>query len=124
MGTQNPFAAAVPAGQEVGLPAWPNQPYLAIFRVVGVAALTPYQLPWVEIPQGMELAIKGYPTNLGLVYVSYSPSAVLNINTAWPLVASEALHLAGINALAYWFCSALIGESIICTVEQRSRSGG
>lgn len=105
------------------LPGWPNQPFLEVFRVVGTAAMTPYQLPYCMIPHGMALVVKGYPTNGGLVYISGTSHGVLNINSAYPLVASEVLELFGINAANYYMCAAVAGESIICVVEKATRGG-
>lgn len=48
----------------------------------------PYNLPDMQVPDGMELMVMAWPLNAvgSLIYVSYSASGATNINQGWPLV--------------------------------------
>jgi len=49
---------------------------------------TPYNLPDMQVPDGMELMVMAWPGNAigSLIYVSYSASGATNLNQVWPLV--------------------------------------
>ena len=80
-----------------------------------------YRFADIPVPNGMSLLIKGWPTNLGLVYVGYSPT--IDVNTSYPLARNETLSVAVQNANALYVSAVNAGDSVVLLVERRGFSG-
>lgn len=112
-------------GQAINLTVqgYPDNTELIIAHRVQIAALArPYQLPWVVVPDGMALQIKGWPTNGGIIYVGSSRATCVNLNQAWPLLANEAVGYFIKNADKLFISGTAIGDWAVITVEQRRRA--
>ncbi|GAJ25123.1 unnamed protein product, partial [marine sediment metagenome] len=85
------------------------------------AVATAYQVPDMEIPDGMSLAIKSSPVNaLGsLIFVARTPAECTNPNSAWPLIQNESITYQVKNAGAFFVSTNIAGSITIFTAEQR-----
>jgi hypothetical protein len=97
----------------------PNTSGVVSFRLQCPAAATAYKLPECAIPDGFELAIKGWPANAGLIYVAGAQLEAININQVWPLLPNEVIHYKVSNAKSIWVSAVTAGDIVVCTVEQR-----
>jgi len=88
-------------------------------RVQITALNTPVQLPWIVVPNGMALQIKGWPTNGGIIYVGSSRATCVSPNQAWPLLANEAVGYFVKNAEKLFVSGTAVGDWAAITVEQR-----
>ena len=83
-----------------------------------------YRLPSLAVPDGMQLQIKGAPTNWGVVYVARSEVKAGQPTLAWPLLPNEAIGYAVKNADALWIGAVLAPpiiaaqDGVFITVEQ------
>jgi len=110
--------------QVAGYP--PNTETMIATRVQIVALGRHYQLPDIAVPDGFMLQLKGWPTNLGTIYIGNAQGTVTNINQVWPLIPNEAvgygvknareLYVAGIAPPAG---ASIVGDWLGITVEQR-----
>jgi len=99
---------------------YPDNTETIIATRVQIAALnTPYQLPWVVVPDGMALQIKGWPTNGGIIYVGSSRATCVSPNQTWPLLANEAVGYFVKNAEKLFISGTAVGDWAVITVEQR-----
>jgi len=109
--------------QVAGYP--PNTESMIATRVQVPVLGRHYRLPDIAVPDDFLLQLKGWPTNLGTLYVGNSQGTVTNINQVWPLLPNEAigyrvknareLYVAGIAPPAG---ASVIGDWLVITVEQ------
>jgi len=97
----------------------PNTETITATRVLIAAVNTAYQLPDIVVPDDMNLQLKGWPTNAGIIYVGYSRATCININQVWPLLANEAIGYRVKNANAIFISGTVPGDWLAITVEQR-----
>jgi hypothetical protein len=100
----------------------PNANSIEATRVQIAALNTAYQLPWVVVPEGMALQVKGWPTNGGTLYMGYSRAACINLNQVWPLLANEAIGYYIQNANQLFVSGNAVGDFAVLTVEQMRRA--
>jgi len=94
---------------------------------VQIAALgRHYQLPDIAVPDGFTLQLKGWPANLGTIYVGNSQGTVTNINQVWALIPNEAIGYGVKNAKELYVAgiappagASIVGDWLGITVEQR-----
>jgi len=100
----------------------PNAEGARTFAVLCPAVAIPYQVPDMEIPDGMALAMKASPLNLvnSLIFVARTPAECTNPNSAWPLVPNEAITYGVQNANAFFVSTNMAGSIAIFSAEQRS----
>lgn len=110
--------------QVAGYP--PNTETMIATRVQIVALGRYYQLPDIAVPDGFILQVKGWPTNLGTVYVGNSQGTVTNINQVWSLLPNEAIGYGVKNAKELYVSgiappagASIAGDWVVITVEQR-----
>ena len=96
-----------------------NTESIATTRLLIAALNTPYQLPDIVVPDDMELQLKGWPTNAGLIYVGNSRATCTNINSVWPLLANEAIGYRVKNANRIFVSGTVAGDWLAITVEKR-----
>lgn len=96
-----------------------NPESFTAFRALCAAANTPYRLPDRSIPYKMTLVVKALPTNGGVIYVAPSAADSVNVNSAYTLIANEAVELEIINANKVYIAATAAGEGVTCIVEQR-----
>ncbi len=98
-----------------------NADYPLSGRIVFTAALTPVQLPDINIPDGFEIAIKSWPANPlgGYILVAKSASDGRNIDSAWPLIANESITYRIKNAREIFVAATAVPAWVNWTVEQR-----
>lgn len=101
------------------LPAVPNTAGIRSFRVVCAVANRGYQLLDSPIPDDMELIVKAWHLNGGLIYVGRNRADAENPNTAYPLLANESIGYRVKNADSIWISATVAGEFVSCTSEQR-----
>jgi hypothetical protein len=89
------------------------------FRVQCQVAGVAYQLPDYPIPDGFQLALKGWPGNANLIYIGPTEASAVSINQIFPLLPNEPLNLQVSNASAVWFSGLNAGDWVVCVVEQR-----
>ncbi len=97
----------------------PNTERIISTRVFIENLNTPFQLPDIIVPDDMELQIKAWPTNGGLIYVGESRVAATNVNQVWPLLGNEAIGYRIQNAEEIFISGTIVGNSAVVTVEQR-----
>lgn len=100
-----------------GYPA--NTDTIVSGRVAVTAVGTVTQLPDIDIPDDMQLQLKAWPTNAGLIYVGNAQSTAGNINQIWPLIANEGINYRVKNANAIYISGTAVGDWLAYTVEQR-----
>lgn len=97
----------------------------AIMTRVAIAALdTPYRLPDIEVPDDMQLLMKAWPTNAGIIYVAREGPYARNVNQSYPLLPNENYGLRVKNANELWVAGitgagSFAGDFLAVTVEQR-----
>ncbi len=107
-------------GLSISTQGWvPNASGIRSTRVVCPTALQGYNLPDISVPEDMQLLIKGWPANFGLIYVGESLGTAGNINQIWPLLPNENVGYRITNANLIWVSAVLANDSAVCTVEQR-----
>ncbi len=97
----------------------PNVTGIIATRVLIVAANQQYSLPDIEVPDDMFLQIKGWPTNLGIIYVSGTRTGATNENQVWPLLANEAIGYRIRNADEIYVSGTIAGDFAVVTAEQK-----
>lgn len=104
----------------------PNTEGVQSVRLQLSIALQPYQLPDMEIPEGMVLNIKAWPLNGAgnLVYIGYSQGQSTNLNDVWPLIPNEAIQYQIKNANVLWASGAIANLFVCLTCEKRKRRNG
>ncbi len=112
-------AELLEATTDMALAVVPNADTIISTRVLIAAVLRAYNLPDIVVPDDMELQIKGWPTNAGIIYVGYSRATAFNIESAWPLLANEAIGYRIHNADEIWVSGTVAGDLAAITVEQR-----
>jgi len=110
--------------QVAGYP--PNTESMTATRVQIAVLGRHYQLPDIAVPDGFVLQLKGWPANLGTIYVGNAQGTVTNINQVWPLIPSEAIGYGVKNAKELYVAgiappagASIIGDWVAITVEQR-----
>ena len=97
----------------------PNADGITSGRLNVQALNTARQLPHLVVPDDMEIQLKGWPTNLGIIYVASTDPAAKNINTVWPLLANEAIGYRIKNLNELYFSGTVVGNWVCWTVEKR-----
>ena len=110
--------------QVAGYP--PNTESMTATRVQIAVLGRHYQLSDIAVPDGFILQIKGWPANLGTVYVGNAQGTVTNINQVWPLLPNEAIGYGVKNARELYVAgiappagASIVGDWVAITVEQR-----
>lgn len=103
-----------------GVAVVPNADTIRSTRLQIAALNTPYQLPDVPVPDTMELLIKGWPGNFGIIYIAENQPSATNINQVWPIIANELVAYKVKNANCIWVSGTVVGDFVGFTVEQRS----
>jgi hypothetical protein len=104
----------------VNVSGYPENTITTISTRVQIAALnTPVQLPHIDIPDGMALQLKAWPTNGGMLMISDSRSGALDPNSAWPLIANEGIRYYVKNANVIYVSGNVVGDWLGITVEHR-----
>lgn len=98
-----------------------NTESISATRLLIAALNTAYQLPWIVVPDDMELQLKGWPTNAGIIYVGNSRATCININQVWPLLANEAIGYRVKNADVIFVSGTVAGDWLAITAEKRGR---
>jgi len=93
------------------------------FQMTCAAANVAYRLPDKAVPYGMSLVIKALVGNFGNVYIGAGTAEAANLNTAYPLIANEAVELQIINSMRVYVSAAVAGDGIVCIVEQKEGGG-
>ena len=97
----------------------PNADYAVATRVQCPAANTPYRLPYIMVPDDMELVLLGWPLNAGWIQIGWSPAECTNINQSYPLLPGAVVGYRVKNAECFYVSAATAGDSVVLTVEQR-----
>ena len=100
-----------------------NLPEITAFRVIPTAANTAFRLPDRTIPDGMELVIKSEHDNAGIIYVANTQAEATNPNSAYTLIANEAVEYKVSTPQHIWISATVLGEGVVCTVEQAAGGG-
>jgi len=116
----------IPGGGGGGAAVHPPNATTIDAQLVSCAFAQPktFRLPSIDIPDGMELQIKGAPNNRGIVYVARSETKAASIFTSWPLLPNEAIGYKVKNAQEIWIGAQLAPptvpaqEGVYITVEQ------
>ena len=110
--------------QVAGYP--PNTESVIATRVQIAVLGRHYQLPDIAVPDGFVLQLKGWPANLGTIYVGNSQGTVTNINQVWPLLPNEAIGYGVKNAREFYVAgiappvgASIVGDWVGITVEQQ-----
>jgi hypothetical protein len=79
-----------------------------------------YQGDDMEVPDGMQLAIKSYPTNPvgSLVRVASTQADAINPNSSWPLVFNEAITYQVQNAKEMYVSATIAGCIVVFSCEK------
>ena len=98
----------------------PNATGIRTLAVQCPLAATAYQVPDMEVPDGMALAIKSSPVNAAasLIYVARTPAECTNPNSSWPLVPNEAITYFVKNTNTFYVSTNIAGSIAIFTAEQ------
>lgn len=95
-----------------------NQPGFKAHLVACAVVNRNYQLPYLEVPEGHKLLLKGSNTNGGMIWITGEPQVVNNPNDSYVLVAGETLVLRVQNAECLYVAAQVAGESVNICVEQ------
>lgn len=98
----------------------PNADTIRSARTRIDALNTSYQLPYLEVPDGMQLAIVAWPANLGLIYVGGNAGEALNVETIVPLLAGSVAHYYVKNASNLYVSGTAVGDTVVVSAEQRA----
>lgn len=104
-------------------PGWPNQPYIKAMSFFCGVALRNYQLPYIPVPDGMQLLLRGWWANGGVIYVTAESSLVNNINSSFPMLANEVVALWVKNAENIYVSATVAGEGLSMITEYASKNG-
>jgi hypothetical protein len=97
----------------------PNTSGIVSFRIQCVTPAFAYQLPDWKVPDDMQLLVKSWPTNVGLIWVGGANSECTDINKIWPLLPNEMVGYRVSNANSIWVSAVNALDIVVCTVEQR-----
>ena len=106
-------------GGNLAIGVVPNTDEISSGRWQVGAINTAYRLPELVIPDDMEIQLKGWPTNAGIIYVASSAPSALNITSVWPLLPNEAIGYRIKNLNVLYFSGTVAGDWIVWTVEHR-----
>ncbi|MGQ9545912.1 MAG: hypothetical protein ACUVTR_01935 [Dehalococcoidia bacterium] len=98
----------------------PNARGIRSFTRVCEVANQAYQGDDMEVPEGMSLLIKSYPTNPvgSIVRVASAFSDATNINSSWPLMPNEAIAYQVQNANQIYVSGSIAGLLVVFSVEK------
>ncbi|KKM60864.1 hypothetical protein LCGC14_1537530 [marine sediment metagenome] len=97
----------------------PNADEIVSGRMDVEALNTARQLPHLVVPDDMEIQLKGWPANGGVIYVASSDPEAKNINSVWPLLPNEAIGYRIKNLNEIYFSGTAVGDWVCWTVENR-----
>lgn len=103
---------------------WPkNTRAIRAFSVLCAAANTPFQVPALEVPSGMQLRIKAHPFNAvgSLILVATSAAECQNPNSSWPLILNESVIYAIENSGSLFVSTNIAGSIAIFSSEERRK---
>jgi hypothetical protein len=98
-----------------------NQTYFKALRFMCPAANTNYVLPSIPVPEGMALLLRGWPTNLGIIYVTGDSATLNQVNNSYPLLANETLSIRIKDACKLHVAATVAGEFVVLAVEYASQ---
>jgi hypothetical protein len=98
-----------------------NQVYFKALRFVCPVADRNYALPSIPVPEGMELLLRGWPTNGGIIYVTGDSATLNQVNNSYPLLANETLSLRIQDACKLHVAATVAGEFVVLAVEYASQ---
>lgn len=104
-------------GVDVGMK---NPSHIMVVRLSVNATNAAYSMPDRPIPYKKNVVIKALPTNLGVIYVANSAVDATNINSAYPLIANEAVEYEIDNLQRLHYSGSIVGDGLVATVEQES----
>jgi hypothetical protein len=98
----------------------PNAPGTRSFSKLCAVANQSYQGDDMEVPEGMSLLIKSYPTNAGasIIRVASSITDATNPNSSWPLLPNEAVAYQVKNANQIYVSASIAGSLVIFSAER------
>ena len=97
----------------------PNPLSFITYRVKQPTPGTPVQGPNMKIPNGYDVVVRAFHTNLGIIYIGNSQAnAVKSNQNTFPLYADQDIKLSLQNANAIWFDADNAGEGIAIISEQ------
>jgi hypothetical protein len=97
----------------------PNADDITCGRAQVAALNAAVALPDVVIPDDMEIQLKGWPTNGGLIYVARSAPQAINVMSVWPLLPNETIGYRIKNLNLLYFSGTQVGDWVTWTVEHR-----
>lgn len=117
LSTNIPGDSNLPPSTGIGYP--PNANGIKITTATLTSLTEPTQLPSISIPEGFKLIIKASPLNTGTIYVLDNSAGSGNLNVSYPLIPGDVLGMAINNANLIYISGTVVGDSVICAVEQR-----
>jgi len=97
----------------------PNADSFIAFRVQCAIAGQGYQLPDFPVPDGFQVALKGWPANANLIWIGRTAAESINTNQIFPLLPNEALNLQVKNTSSIYVSAVVAGDWVVCVVEQK-----
>ncbi len=97
----------------------PNADGISCGREQVQALNTSRQLPHLVVPDDMEIQLKGWPANGGVIYLASSDPEAKNINSIWPLLPNEPAGYRVKNLNSIYFSGTAVGDWVCWTVEHR-----
>ena len=97
----------------------PNADEIVSGRRQVTALNTAVRLPELVIPDDMQIQLKGWPTNAGLIYLASTAPQSSNIESVWPILANEAIGYRIKNLNSLYFSGTAVGDWVVWTVEHR-----
>lgn len=94
-----------------------NQPYIKSLCFQCPAANVNYQLPSIPVPEGMQLVLRGWYTNGGVILVTGDSVTQNQINNSYPLLPNEVVGYRVTNADNIYVAATVAGEFVGVTVE-------
>jgi hypothetical protein len=119
--------AALTQGGSTPGQGWPaNSPGFRANTIPLGAINTAYNLPAFPVPSGFTVMVKGYPTNVGLIFVAEDSNSALNVpiplvgngGSVWPLLPNEGVGLQVQNVNDIWVSTATAGDMVSWIVER------
>lgn len=98
----------------------PNTSRMRTITVHCTAANTAYQADTLEVPDGMALIIKSYPTNAAgsILRVGTTQFEATSLDMSYPLEPNEAVAYHVKNASQFWVSSTVAGSIAVFSTEQ------
>lgn len=104
--------------REYTLAAVPNADAIQTANVFIQQAGVPYRLPYMTVPDGMELLVKSVPGNGGFIYVAGNEPESVDSTKAWPLQPGEFIAFAVTNANVIYISGNNVGDIVVLCSEK------